>query len=86
MPRVQEIRSEVKRLIREVPFHPFALNMENGDRIVIDHPENIAFNPKDATNGKVYDAFYVISDSLRYSSTFEAVTGVAVIDRGENAA
>jgi hypothetical protein len=72
--------------MRAVPFHPFALSMENGDRIVIEHPENIAFNPKESTNGKVHDAFYVISDSLRYASTFEAVTSVAVIDRGDDAA
>ena len=82
----ERIHADVLRLVRTKPFQPFKMTMENGDVIVIEHPENIAFNPKEPTNGKVYDAFYVISDSLRYSSTFEAVTGVAVIDRGEHAA
>jgi hypothetical protein len=45
MPRTEVIRSEVQRLIRAVPFRPFALNLENGDRALITHPENIAFDP-----------------------------------------
>ena len=44
-PRVEAIRSEVQRLMRTVPFRPFALSLENGDRVMIGHPENIAFDP-----------------------------------------
>ena len=45
MSRVDSIRAEVQRLMRSTPFHPFALLMENGDRILVEHPENIAFDP-----------------------------------------
>jgi len=57
--------------------------MENGDRIIIEHPENIAFDPaaKPGKNGA--EEFYVISKKLRLFSTFNAVTSVAVLDRGE---
>jgi hypothetical protein len=83
MPRVEAIRSEVQRLLRTAPFRPFALVMENGDRIVIEHPENIAFDPT-ATNGSSRSAeFYVISRQLRLFSTFGAVTTVALLDQGE---
>ncbi|MBI3469269.1 MAG: hypothetical protein HY000_40210 [Planctomycetes bacterium] len=78
--RTELIRSEIQRLLRQAPFRPFALSMENGERIVIEHPENIAFDP--TANGSGSADFYVITGRLRIFSTFEAVTSVALIDRG----
>ena len=79
MPRVDSIRSEVQRLIRAVPFRKFVVAMENGDRVLIEHPENIAFDP--VTSGS--EDFYVISGKLRVFSTFGAVTAVGLADKGE---
>lgn len=57
------------------------MNLENGDRIIVEHPENIAFDP--AANGSPGSGdFYVISANLRVFSTFEAVSSVALIDVG----
>lgn len=80
--RTALIRSEVQRLLSQRPYHPFALLMENGDRVIIEHPENIAFDP---TAQGVGD-FYVISGKLRLFSTFEAVTSVTLLDSGGEAA
>ncbi len=41
---IELIRTEVTKLMREVPFRPFFILMENGDRVMIEHPENIAFH------------------------------------------
>ncbi len=80
--RTEVVRVEVGRLLAQVPFRPFALNLENGDRIVFEHPENIAFDPgADGSAGS--PDFYVISRSLRVYGTFEAVTSVALVDTGE---
>jgi len=84
MPRVEAIRPEVQRLIRATPFRPFALNLENGDRVIIEHSENIAFDPGNG-GSPGSDDFYVISNRLRLYSTFGAITGVALVDRGEPA-
>jgi hypothetical protein len=82
MPRVDVIRSEVQRLLRSAPFHAFAITLENGDRVIIDHPENIAFDPgKNGSPGS--EEFYVITGQLRLFSTFGAVSSVALVDRGE---
>jgi hypothetical protein len=86
MPRVEAIRSEVQRLLRAVPFRPFALILEYGDRVVIGHPENIAFDPSSPPETEGGDEFYVISARRRLFSTFGAVTSVTLIDRGEPAA
>lgn len=83
MPRVEAVRSEVQRLINAVPFRPFALTVESGDRIIIGHPENIAFDPGTAEGTDGSEDFYVISGRLRLFSTFSAVTSVALVDRGE---
>jgi len=79
------VRAEVQRLLHQVPFHPFALSTENGDRIVIEHPENILFDPAADDSGGSSD-FYVISRRLRVFSTFEAVTSTALVDTGEQIA
>jgi hypothetical protein len=84
MPRTEVIRSEVQRMLHAAPFRPFALVMENGDRVIIDHPENIAFDPP-TTESAGSEDFYVISNRLRLFSTFGAVTSVALLDRGEPA-
>jgi hypothetical protein len=77
LPRFDSIRSEVQRLIRQVPFRKFVLSLENGERALIEHPENIAFEPEPSAS----DEFYVISGKLRLFSTFGAVSGVILADR-----
>ena len=84
MPRVEAVRSEVQRLIRSAPFRPFALTLENGDRVIIEHPENIAFDPPSNGTGGSED-FYVISGKVRLFSTFSAVTGIVLIERRRKA-
>jgi hypothetical protein len=55
--------------------------MESGDRIVIEHPENIAFDPpNDQTDGST--DFYVISSKLRFFGTFDAVSTIALVVQG----
>ena len=83
MARVDTVRAQVQELIRAQPFRPFALTMENGDRIIIELPENIAFEPGSEKGTGGSEDFYVISKKLRLFSNFGAVTAVAVRDRGE---
>jgi len=82
VPRVDSIRAEIRRLIRVVPFRRFVLSLENGERAVIEHPENIAFDPE--ANGA--EDFYVISGKLRLFSALSAVSGVYLADRDGAAA
>ena len=79
MARAQSLRAEIHRLIRTTPFRRFILILESGDRVLIEHPENIAFDPdaKHADN----DEFYVITGRVRMFSTFGAISSVALADR-----
>ena len=79
--RADAIRSEVLRMLRQVPFRPFVLSMENGDRVTIGHPENIAFEPEGGSPD-----FYVISGRIRLFGTFDAVSSVATADSVEHLA
>ncbi len=83
MPRVEVIRAEVQRMLRAAPIRPIALNLENGDRVIIAYPENIAFNPAAGDSVGGSEDFYVLSNKLRLFSTFSAVTSVALVDRVE---
>ena len=79
--RAGAIRNEVLRMLHQAPFRSFVLSMENGDRVTIGHPENIAFDPE----GESPD-FYVISGAIRLFGTFDAVTSVATADSVEHIA
>ncbi len=79
--RADAIRAEVARMIHQAPFRPFVLTMENGDRVTIGHPENIAFDPA----GDSPD-FYVIAGRIRLFGTFDAVSSVATADSVEHLA
>jgi len=79
MTRAETIRAEIQRLIRAVPFRRFILMLESGDRVLIEHPENIAFDPEAKEPGS--DEFYVITGRIRLFSTFSAVSSIALADR-----
>jgi hypothetical protein len=83
MPRTANIRSEIQRLIHSAPFRKFVLNMENGDRVLIEHPENIAFDPESKTQS---GEFYVLTRNVRLFSTFDAISSVVLADRNGMAA
>ncbi|HET6250991.1 MAG TPA: hypothetical protein VFE47_25100 [Tepidisphaeraceae bacterium] len=81
---VESIRTELQRLIRAAPFRKFALVLESGNRVVIEHPENIAFDPEAKEPGA--DDFYVITGRIRMFSTFATVSSIALADQGGAAA
>jgi predicted transcriptional regulator len=75
-------RAEIQRLLREIPFRRFVLNMENGDRVPIEHPENIAFQP--AINGSHgSEEFIVLVKRFRLYSRFDAISTVVPLDEEE---
>jgi hypothetical protein len=78
--RTVPFRSEVQGLLRQAPFRPFVIDLENRDRLTIEHPENIAFDPGSDNGQDGSTDFYVISGRLRVFSTFDAVTHVALAD------
>jgi hypothetical protein len=82
--RTLMIRQEVARLLREKPFRPFVRNLENGDRIAIEHPENLAFDPGSKGGAEGSPDFYVLTNRLRFYGAFEAVASVALLDPGES--
>jgi hypothetical protein len=77
--QVELIRSELQRLLRQVPFRPFVITFVGGERAVIEHPENVAFDPRPGSSSD----FYVLSGSLRLFSTFGAVSSLANLSGSE---
>jgi hypothetical protein len=73
-------RTELQRLVRQRPFRPFVLTLVGGERAVIEHPENIAFDPRP---GGTTD-FYALTRSLRLFSTFEAVSSAMMLSGSKN--
>ncbi|MBX9584654.1 MAG: hypothetical protein K2X87_30495 [Gemmataceae bacterium] len=77
------MRAEARDMVRAVPFRPFFLMMENGERVLVEHPENIALRAgnEDGSGGSAY--FYVLGNNLRVASTFDAVSSVVTLDQAE---
>jgi len=79
--RTKSIKSEVHRLVQAKPFRPFVLALENGQAVLVEHPENIAFDPTANGDDSHASEFYVLSQKLRVFSTFNAVTSVSLADK-----
>ena len=54
------------------------MTLIGGKRAVIEHSENVAFDPRP---GSSYD-FYVLTGSLRLFSTFAEVSSIAILSGG----
>ena len=80
--RTRVIRAEVQRLIQQRPFRPFVMPLENGQQVLIEHPENIAFDPTANGDDARSNEFYVLSRELHVFSTFSAVTSINLADEG----
>jgi hypothetical protein len=80
--RSASVRAKVEHLIRESPFRPIMVSLENGHAVTIEHPENIAFDP--GPNGS--EDFYVLTRGLHFHSTFSAVTSIALLDQAASVA
>jgi len=81
--RTEVMRTEIMRLLERRPFLPFEINIENGDRVVVEHPENLAMGAGN-NEGKFSSRVHVLGSSdVIFCTTFEAISSVAEIDRGE---
>ena len=79
---VTVIRAEILRLLEARPFNPFEINVENGDRIVVEHPENLAMGSGD-DSGRFAHRIYVCGYSdVVFCTTFDKVSSIAEIDQG----
>jgi hypothetical protein len=74
---IEQTRTELQRLLRQVPFQPFFLNLVGGERAYIEHPENVAFDPRP---GMAPD-FYVLTAGLRMYSTFDKVSSLSTLSK-----
>ena len=80
--RTAAVRKQIELLVHARPFRPFVITLENGQRIPIEHPENLAYVP--GMNGGPGDLnFSVVSSRLLMYGTFDAVTSIAVLDEGQ---
>ena len=76
--KVELVRAELQRLLRQPPFQMFVITLKGGERAVIEHPENVAFDPRPGSSSD----FYVLTGSLRLFSTFADVSSVAILSGG----
>jgi hypothetical protein len=76
--KIELVRAELQRLLRQSPFRAFAITLKGGERAVIEHPENVALDPRPGSSSD----FYVLTGSLRLFSTFEDVSSVAILSGG----
>lgn len=82
MIRIDTVRGQLTELVRAHPFHPFIIGLENGDRITVEHPENVAFDSKE--NG--LNRLFIIAERLVHNTTLSAVSNISELDRGQAAA
>lgn len=78
--RIHTMKEQVQRLVQRVPFQPFEMRLENGEQVVVEHPENISFTP--IVKGKSGSRwFFVVLDEYNTFSTFDTITSLTVLDK-----
>ena len=75
--RIEETRAELQRFVNQRPFQRFIINLENGDRLTVDHPENMAFDPTESGQTR----FYLITGNLSCFGTLESAHSPAIFTR-----
>ena len=76
--RAEDNRVALKKLVHQRPFVPFLISLDNGERFLIEHPENVAFDPND--NG--WTRFSVIARDLIGLASLESVSAIIHQDTG----
>ena len=76
--RADETRDALYQLIHREPFQPFVISLDNGDRFAIEHPENVAFDPKKNGGSRLC----VVTSNLFCYSTLESVSSIIHQDTG----
>ena len=72
------MRAEIIRLLKAVPFRPFIIVMDSGQRVVIRHSENVALDPTVETVN-----CYALSEGIMYILPWEKMSSLALADSGE---
>jgi hypothetical protein len=72
------MQPEIVRVLKAVPFHPFVIIMDSGERVVIRHLENIAYDPERETAN-----CYALSDGIMHILPWEKIAHVALADTGQ---
>lgn len=78
--KTEIMRTQIRHLQSRTPFSPFEINLENGDRIVVEHPELIAYDPRENSSGTGRVA--ILTNEVNITTTFDSISSVAEIDRG----
>lgn len=78
------VRSEVRRLRRQVPFQPFALTLTDGKSLPVRHPFHIAFDPGDPGRQGSME-FVLLFQETRYIGSFDNVVRVSANENGGTA-
>ena len=79
MTKVPAIRMQLTELVRMRPFRPFFVIFESGDRAMVVHPENVAFDP--LPEGR--DRIVIFAADLVHHGTLSAITKFVELDVGQ---
>lgn len=69
---------EVVQLLKAAPFRPFLVVMDRGQRVVIRHPENVAYDPERETAN-----CYALADGVIHILPWKKIAHVALADAGQ---
>ena len=81
--RTQTVRDEIIANLHRTPFEPFVIGLESGERVAVEHPENVAYNPTADVESKPGRRLVIVAGEVSMFTTFDAVTSITFIDKGD---
>jgi hypothetical protein len=73
----QTPRQQLTHAMRQVPFRPVTLELKDGRSVVIERPEQVAFDPT-GKNDDLWPEFIVLARGSQILGTFDEILSISI--------
>lgn len=77
--KAEAMRQQILDLLKKRPFEPFILTFDSGEKIIVEHPENMAYDPAPKSSADT-TRFSVVSSRINTFGTFDAISTITTLD------
>ena len=74
---IQDTREKLKHSMRTVPFRPVTLELKDGRSVVIERPEQVAFDPT-GKNDDLWPESIVLGRGSQILGTFDEILSISI--------
>jgi hypothetical protein len=78
--QTETTRQQLTHAMRQVPFRPVTLELKDGRSVVIERPEQVAFDPT-GKNDDLWPEFIVLGRHCRVLGSFDEIHSISINEK-----